>query len=140
MSYTIRPLAPEEMPLVLKSWLSSLREDVRRRDNDENRVEHGVYYDGQRARCMRLVAASHTLAATVPGVPGEVIGWACVGPGVLHYAYTKAPYRRAGVLRALLTAAGLLPGGFAVSLWTSAAERWSQAGHPVSFNPYALDT
>lgn len=153
--YIVRPLQPDELPLVLSSWLRTLRQDQKRHGDDMGpcrclRCRVSVtppeaFYEAERARAYHLLSNRQTYAAVLPDVQDEVLGWACTEPGVLHYVYVKAWSRDAGVARSLLQAAGLVQvdeagrahGAYQVSTLTADVLRWIRAGKAITYNPYA---
>lgn len=110
----IRPAEPDDIKFIMSSWKQSWRTSpwagcIR---NDE-------YYDVVRSTIDGLIARGAVLSvACLPNLPGRILGWACTellpdGVCCVHYTYTKDPYLRMGIGKALIdAAAGTKPGLF----------------------------
>lgn len=104
----IRPATASDLPFILDSWCRSFRDSPYAgviRNDDFHRVQRSTIAGllGRGARV--LVAAEPTT--------GRILGWlAHEGTELLHYAYVKRPFRRLGVARRLLEAAGLSRGRY----------------------------
>jgi GNAT superfamily N-acetyltransferase len=117
----IRPIRPEEHPLVLGSWTNSmlgdqptivrLPGDGRRRpgeffDLGEGRVAKWAACDIHRSWVRTNLEVFSVDVATLEG-DDEAAGWVAWSPAgehplVLHYVYTVGPARRQGVAAQLL--------------------------------------
>lgn len=100
--FAIRPPTPEDIPVVVDNWLRSMRDD-----GVNGRMTNAVFYPLHRPRVTRLLQTSPVLVGCNPADSWQVYGWLCGGAGVLHYAYTKEPFRRMGIMARLVDAAGL---------------------------------
>lgn len=135
--YVVRPADESETPLIMSTWL---RQAWEHRKGSAKMIPHDVFMRGERAVAERLLGLYSATVATLPEVPDEVLGWACLDRvgRALHFCYVKAAYRRQGVMRDLLTLVGLIPGSLTVSAMTPDVAAWMRAGRPISFNPYLL--
>lgn len=110
MIVSIRPATDNDLGLILNSWLKSYR------NADATRhVPNDIYYSqpfGHKGLIMHLLDKSEVVIACNPEDGEAVYGWLCHEWGggdwghIVHFVYVKALYRRAGVAKALLTAAG----------------------------------
>lgn len=102
-----------EQSLVFDTWLNSYR-----RSHFRGPWPTDIYYRSGREAIERLVGpgarwGARTLIAFSPEdePPNDVYGWICVESGfdrpVMHYVYTKEPYRKNGVARYLREQAGI---------------------------------
>jgi len=103
LPHVITDMREHDHELVVDSWLSSYRNSPATHDTPS-----GLYYRRQRKVAMRLLGHSDVKVARPPDWPEGVLGWLCAeqceDTFVLHYGYVKAPYRRHGLGRALITA------------------------------------
>lgn len=95
---------------VSKSWLASFRSSDWAGPVPNNLFEQ-VYADAIR---QLLERGAQVLVACNPDAPDHVLGWICFertrdDRPVVHYMYTKSLFRRRGVARSLLAAAGIDP-------------------------------
>lgn len=108
VAFTVRPACTDDVGLILNSWLKSYRQSEAART-----VTNEIYYSeniGEKARIVSLMRKGQTLVACDPTEQDIVFGWVCadaVIPPVVHYVYVKSPYRRRGLARKLLKAAGV---------------------------------
>jgi len=98
----IRLMLPDDRAFVLSAWSSSLRSS-----RDVPLIPMSMW-----ASVMRPVL-EHMLDRTTAGTlvaHGEVLqGFICVEPNYVLYLYVAQPFRRLGIARALLAAAGIDP-------------------------------
>lgn len=138
---TYRPAAAEERPFILNSWLRSW---------------HGTHYAGPLPDT-EFYAAYHAAIEGLLSRPGtealcavdagaevgdhSLFGYLVVERGrapapmqaVVHYAYVKEPFRRQGVFKSLLVAAGISPRGpWAYTYRTPIAGRLAKPGGPFA--------
>jgi hypothetical protein len=96
----IRPLDAGDVAFVARSWLKSMRKDFH--------VADAGYYPVHSPIVNGLLERGETLIAADPEALFHIYGFVCFSkPNVLHYAYTKQLFRKVGVARRLLEAAGL---------------------------------
>ncbi|MBV9311566.1 MAG: hypothetical protein JOZ73_12075 [Solirubrobacterales bacterium] len=137
MSIVIRPGEPEDVNLIIDSWVKSFAESAIVRAIG---ASTGAYRIGQR----RLIAALlrkpevEVRVACDASDPTIVFGWACLEPaeGTLHYVYVKrggdGELRRNGVAKALL-------GGVEIVRYTHRTNLCAHLPIPRwwQFDPYA---
>lgn len=128
-----------DLPFIRNSWLRNYHEH-----GPFNHVPNDVFFAnaghwGVVDRCLRSPSA--VLVAHPEGDDRTILGWACAAPGVLHYVYTKAPFRRLGIARGLLAGmAALLQADLATCThWTPVIREWAARGRAYAFNPYLLE-
>lgn len=113
-SIAVRALEPAEAQFVSDSWRRSYEKTARRHPLLELMPEN-AYRAAMRIVVARLLPRSVVLAAYLPSVAEEVLGYivfeARPSGLVVHWLYTKQPFRRAGVAKLLLGhALGFAPG------------------------------
>lgn len=111
-----RAAVPEDLAFVFSTWLNNFHHSSR----FAKRINRRVFFAAHHLVIERLLArGAEVTIAHPPGDPGVIVGYLCVehvpeGFGVagvevpetvLHFAYTKGPFRRMGVMRTLLGAA-----------------------------------
>lgn len=123
----IRPPTAEDLPVIVNSWLLSARDE-----GTCSLMTDDVYYAIHRPRVTGLLARCTTRVACNPDDAWQVYGWLCSEPGVLHYGYTKATFRRCGVFDRLFGAAGLHG-----SIATATGYKWAPltAKYALRFDP-----
>lgn len=102
---------PADMRLVYGTWLASFR-----MSHSAGLIPMSMYAEVYTEAISRLLTRPG-VRVTVAYHPGEeeggadLYGWACVELGghvpIVHYVYTIQPYRRRGLARRLLEAAGV---------------------------------
>lgn len=103
----IRTADEGDAALIYSSWLKSYASQNR------DQPKATVYRLHQKV-AKRLLEESITLVACMDDDASQVIGWLCARRTpkflVVHYCYVKAPFRRFGIARALLSAFDHTPG------------------------------
>ena len=99
----VRVGLPDDVPLVMDSWLLSARES-------EGHVEGVRFVRWQKAmqRAVLARASTRLLIAHPDDDPSVIMGWIVYGastPTVLHYVWTRYASRRLGIGRMLLASA-----------------------------------
>lgn len=98
----LRSIVPSDVAFVFSTWLRSYRSAA-------EKVSAAVYFQFQREAIERMLSRSRVLVACDPETRGHVLSYLVLesigGVPVLHYAYTKAPFRRLGIAGSLLSAA-----------------------------------
>lgn len=95
LEYLVRELVDDDWALVLNSWKKSAR--------DSSTLPGHVYYTEIHARIERLRdRGARWVVACNPLDNDQVYAWAVAEPPVVHYAYTKKPFRRQGIARRLV--------------------------------------
>jgi hypothetical protein len=100
----IRPFDPGDLPYVSKTYLDCLRQE----SSEFRNVPPDVFQIGQQKVLARLLGSSKGVVACLPEETGAIAGWALYSSGILHFCYVKHSFRRLGVAKELLAAAGLL--------------------------------
>lgn len=108
IEHRIRDGRPGDVPFIVSSWLKSYWYSLRRSERQSH------YWEAHKEVIATLLETSECLIAeplepvVVDGVEkhdvilGYAIGEPQRGQVLLHYAYTKQPYRRLGVARSLV--------------------------------------
>ena len=104
--YEFRAIDPSEVNLVLDSWARSFRNS-----DYAGTVPNHLWYPTVRETVASLISRGAKLEAVVVG--GRVWAWLCyehkpsgdATDVVLHYGYTKDPFRRQGLMRQLVARA-----------------------------------
>jgi hypothetical protein len=116
VAFGVRSMTADEYPLVYATWLRSYRSG----NQIAHKRWHRAYFEEQRALIDRVLADPATRLTCLQVLddgPRSIVGWLCSsevlrprGFSVVHYAYVRAAgYRRRGILRRLLAAAGVTP-------------------------------
>lgn len=132
----IRPAVEADLPFVRNSWLRNYHEH----GEGARHVPNDVYFanGGQWGVVERCLRGGTTVVATPQDDEQSILGWACAGHGVLHYVYTKAPFRRLGVARAVLAKFNFNPSPNCTH-WTPVIREWAKRGRVYVYNPYLLE-
>ena len=103
----VRQADEGDASFIYSSWLKSYAAQ----NKDQPKL---TLYEMHREVVSRLLEDSITLVACMEDDPDQVLGWLCAQriPKflVVHYCYTKAPFRRFGLARTLLNAFDYKPG------------------------------
>ena len=95
----VRPSEPGDTPLIYRSWLKSYHGQ----NLDQPKR---IFYRLHRPVVKRLLESAITLVACDQEKGDDIYAWLCAQRTsrflVLHYAYTKASFRRFGLQRALV--------------------------------------
>jgi len=130
----VRLARADDLAFIRNSWLRNYHEH-----GHLSHVPNGVFFsdDGHWGVVDRCLRGSATLVAHPEGDDDSILGWSCAAPGILHYAYVKAPFRRLGIARALLVM-GPKP-LTTCTHWTPVIREWASRGRAYTFNPYLLE-
>lgn len=90
------PSDVREYHFVVASWRRSYA------DSPFARMMGDAYREGHEALIKHLLARFPVLVACDPEDHETIWGWACTGPGAVHYVYVKRKLRRQGVARRLV--------------------------------------
>ena len=103
----IRQADEGDASFIYSSWLKSYAAQ----NKDQPKI---TLYEMHREVATRLLESSITLVACMEDDPDQVLSWLCAQriPKflIVHYCYTKAPFRRFGLARSLLGAFDYRPG------------------------------
>lgn len=92
-----------DLPFVFASWLQTYRHSTFAR-----RIPKGVFFPAHHEVIARLLGRSDVIIAHPAGDPDTILGYLVTErPALLHYAYVKFPFRRAGLCRMMVGAAHL---------------------------------
>ena len=95
----VRQADEGDASFIYSSWLKSYAAQ----NKDQPKI---TLYEMHREVVSRLLEGGITLVACMEDDPGQVLGWVCAQRTskflVVHYCYTKAPFRRFGLARTLL--------------------------------------
>lgn len=110
MKWLIRQVVQEDYAFVLDSWLKSTR-DEKWAGNVPNNMAMAVLQEAVRQLVLR---GARILVAANPERSNQIVGWICAEAGregekIVHAIYTKRPFRRLGIAKALLDSVGLRP-------------------------------
>lgn len=93
MDIAYRPATPDDIPLIMNSWLNSWKKSPW-----AGIVRNNHYYDQTRGVIEELVGRGATFeVACRASAPARILGWICreitdAGEAVVHYLYVKEPY------------------------------------------------
>ena len=97
----VRQADEGDASFIYSSWLKSNAAQ----NKDQPKI---TVYEMHREVVSRLLEGGITLVACMEDDPDQVLGWVCAQRTpkflVVHYCYTKAPFRRFGLARTLLNA------------------------------------
>jgi GNAT superfamily N-acetyltransferase len=108
-----------DTPFVVRSWVESSH------NGPVGRLHRkGTWHPQQASLATHLIATQPCLVAHQDGDRDQLYGWVCFAEPegselVVHYVYVKRPFRRFGIARHLLRAAGWQPGTSIVATQTS---------------------
>lgn len=135
----IRKFCEGDKHFILNSWMESYRQE-----DSVRSVSNSTYFYCHQILIGEIAKTAEIFLACAHDNPDEIWGWLCCQPGpdgsiIVHYAYTKQRFRKLGLGRRLIEAAGWVPG---VRVW---ATHWSQRCNFISHkfnathNPYLLN-
>lgn len=135
---TIRSFHVSDTNLVLSNWLKSFRNE-----SWAASTPNDVYFPLQQKLIGQIAARSQVFVACAVDNPAEVWGWICCEQGpedslIVHYVYVKEMFRKFGVGKMLLHAAGWLPGA---KIWATHSTFKSQKMARrinITHNPFLL--
>lgn len=137
----MRTATRDDWPFIINSWLKS-----NRRSPLAAHLRNGVYFDQHAPMIREVLRRRGALVAhpLVAGAEDEIGGWLCCehdGPKqlVVHFVYTHKLYRKDGVARLLLEAAGWRVGDdITATHITHVYTDWSEARvrYRITNDPY----
>lgn len=124
-----RPAEAADLPLVLESWTGTWK-----LSDWAGTVQNHLFDAAHHATILALLRrGARVLCLANPERPDQVLAWLCyeLKPTevVVHYLFTKAPFRRRGLARSLLEHVGAGSGRFVYTHRTAAARYWPRAKH-----------
>lgn len=143
MQLVIREPTTTDLPLVLSSWKQSYLDITDAHPKGYvylGLMDRRTYFDAQERLIRALWTRSQTIVACHPDYPDQVFGWLCfTAPDILHYVYTRHPWRKMAVASDLLRQAFA---GFKVSpiAYTHHTHHmhYRAPGWRATYNPYLL--
>lgn len=98
-AFALRPMRETDFGFIRNTWLEGCRQ------TEGRLMSNDVYYPGFHELLVRLVPG-RTVMAVSHEDPDQLFGYVCAEPdrNVLHYAYVKMPFRRLGIMTAMLRA------------------------------------
>lgn len=132
--FLTRPLRATDHPFTYSAFLKSYRES-----DYTDGIPNAVFFDVHKQEWCSVLELFDVLVAHPEGDEDEIAGFiAYTGRTVAWIYVKKTPWRRMGVARLLLDAAGFLPGRPLTALFGSswALSRARAAGYPVSLVPH----
>jgi GNAT superfamily N-acetyltransferase len=138
VSFFVRPAEPNDMRVVRKHWLASARSGFsyrNMREGDYTRC-YGRIIDRLLERSLVLVVANKARRAEVVGF--SVTEHPADAVAIVHFCYTKFDWRRRGIARALLTAAGLEAIPSISSTHDNVVSQMIRPRHAFHYNPFLI--
>lgn len=142
--WTIRRAEPADLPLIVDAWLKNYNERIGAFER------HCGFWEAQKAIIAKLLERKKTVRVFVAckeETPDRILGYIFgeVEPNgrtvLVHYAYTKARYRRHGVFNALMNRLRGDAHGHADVYFTHEGEPWTKVkrrSRAWSFAPRAI--
>lgn len=118
----LRPAVPGDVAFLSSTW----KQNFWRESPWANRIRWPIFDAGHAPIVQRLLERSKVLVACDPTLEDEIAGYLVWEPNVLHWAYVKPAFRRAGVFSSLLAATGL-PADLAGVAVTHGTRAWFSA-------------
>lgn len=132
--FLTRPLRATDHPFTYSAFLKSYRES-----DYTAGIPNDVFFDVHKQEWCSILGLFDVLVAHPEGDEDEIAGFIVFKGRTVAWIYTKkTPWRRMGVARQLLEAAGFLPGRPLQALFGSswALSRARAAGYQVSLAPH----
>jgi len=153
--FRLRPLQSEDIPFVMSTWLKSLWKaqgpfTTFRASNGRARryVSNTVFFAEHHRVATDLLKRCGAIVAEVEGAEDEIAGYMCAERKetvqgeqfVAHYVYVKPLYRKLGIARWLLEAAGWKPGEDIVATHVTYVQTDGKLTErfPIENNPYLI--
>lgn len=129
---TIRRGCEDDVPFIFNSWLTSVWESTRN-------IRKTVFFNNHKLVIEKLLAKSQVWVVSSPEDSAHILAWLVCEPHkkftIMHYIYTKAPYRRMGIATKLKEIMGPveLVGSHATNFSRTLESSWK-----MITNPYIL--
>lgn len=129
----IRDSEEADIPYVFNSWKKSYQlEGVNRH------MRPHAYWELMNERCDKIIKGGATLTIAAADFDKDfIVGWILFDEEVMHYAFTKGPYRNMGVFRRLRNHTGL-PVPTMCTHWTKWLEGKARDHNLFDFTPSHL--
>lgn len=132
MSLTIRQACEDDLPFIFHSWLTSLWESTRN-------IRKTVFFNNHKLIIEKLIKRSKIWVVSSPEDSGHILAWLVCEPHkkftIVHYIYTKSPYRRMRIASKLKEMMGPVP---LVSSHATNFSRTLERSWKMITNPYLL--
>jgi hypothetical protein len=135
----IRPADERDAAFVYSSWLKSYSGQFRV-------IPRKIVYEFEGIKIKNLLEKSITLVAVGNSIAsaGDIYGYMCGERTpehlIIHYAYTKMPFRRWGLARSLLDAFEYKPGELIIHSYKGyIAKELKKSGFSLMYVPYLRD-
>lgn len=133
--YTFRKLLPEELPQVLEAWAGSFRSS-----RYAGCIPNDKFYDVTYDAIQQLINRGMQITAlALTSRPEQMLAWVAYetdpveGQPIVHYLFTKTPFRKRGLSRLLLDHIGAVKGArFLYTFATSYAKHYDGGFHMPS--------
>lgn len=137
----VRQAVEDDLNLIRQTWIGGMLSNS---PWAKNTMTSDVFSAGYRPIVEGLLSKESVsvLVGFDPEAPTVIWGYLVAetlfdGRKLIHYAYTKAPFRRTGVLRKLLAAAQCNLNSTTITNWTYDCSLLKQ-NHTLSYNPFIL--
>jgi GNAT superfamily N-acetyltransferase len=133
-----RPAVADDLAFVFSTWLKGYRYGS---SFGRGGMRNSVFYPAHREILEAILGreATDVLIASVADTPGIDVGYLVYEPNVLHWLYVKESFRRRGIARMLLLAAGFQPPLKGVEI-SHVSDDWyrflKQRAPGAKYNPY----
>ena len=122
----------DDLALIADSWLKTYRHSP-----VVANIRDGAFYTGHKRVVVSCLEACGAWVVCLADDPRVIVGWICAGPGLLHYVYVKAAFRRNGIALDMLRPLGLDVSPLIVTHYNDRVRKW-QRTRDVRFDPYLL--
>ena len=134
----VRPVTVNDGPYLVNSWLNSIWKGSSYPARMQ--ISRETFFRFHRLKIASTLQAASVLVAHPSGDSDTVLGYlvhgSFEGRPVVQYLYTRSAWRRIGIAKALLAAAGVDLNQAFYPVHTGDCD-WLKAKHPgLSFNPY----
>lgn len=152
--FRLRPLQSGDIPFVMSTWLKSLWDSRGPATScvvggkQQRYISNSTFFREHHRVATELVKKCGVIIAEVEGAEDEIAGYICGGRKdtvqgeqfVAHYVYTKPLYRKLGIARWLVEAAGWKPGEDIVATHVTYIQTDGKLTkrYPIENNPYLI--
>lgn len=119
LSFRVRPAVVDDVAFIASTW----KQSYWRESAWGSRIRWAIFNPNHARIVAQLLERSRVVVACDTEREGEIFGYLVCEPDALHFAYTKAAFRRLGVFRSLLGYSGL-PANLAGVAITHATRAW----------------
>lgn len=138
LEIVVRDAVQEDLPLIYNSWLKQYRESP-----FTVGISNSVYYTQHRKLIDGLISRAEIKIACDSNDPTKIYSWACgerYEVPVIHFAYTKKPYRNCGLAKILLKELGCTDDDHIVTthFMKYRNSRQNNKDKKIVYNPYLI--